>query len=319
MSNYDDLARGRTVVPLKSAPGVTSPTQLTKKYTPQSYFDSTLLENAILTQSGSIVSFEESQASGYGVGLHPSSQTPVTVEFRLGSGTSSGPLVLRPGQIVTPMGFGPDPKGGLGGGAFVGFRYGLPFGWLGGGIATLIVFHTPHAGVNWGAPSPEIVFHRVRVPILQPADLTSAGSNNNARNNWPGRFPWTKAYRGTGKVPQVGEGVIAIEPTRTVMTLRGVSALATAQPMRMILQGSNEGVDSAGAAVLTDPVFDDVTWRDWTDVGTSGNLANVEPSMIYTGPLARMVADDGGLALVDLSGSSALSGGYVDFVRYGRL
>jgi hypothetical protein len=38
---------------------------------------------------------------GYVIGLHPSSQTPIAIEFRMGEGqkSSDAPLILKPGQI----------------------------------------------------------------------------------------------------------------------------------------------------------------------------------------------------------------------------
>ena len=41
--------------------------------------------------------------------------------------------------------------------AFEGFDYGLPFGWLGGGAATLVVFKTRDADVYWPG-NPEIIY-----------------------------------------------------------------------------------------------------------------------------------------------------------------
>jgi hypothetical protein len=218
---------------------------------------------------------------------------------------------MKPGQIITPTGLPPSARQS---GGFIGFRFGLPFGWLGGGLAHLVVFRTPETIVEWNG-NPEVIFHRVRIPILQPAAVTAAGANNNARNNWPSRFPWTAAPG-----LQAGAGIIGIEPTRTLVTLRGFTTLASPADMRLVFQGTNEFArDSADAVVLTNPVYEDITWPQFDSFGTSGNLASQNPVLVLNGAIARLGADDGGLAAIETSGAALLSGGYIDVVRYGRL
>lgn len=281
----------------------------------QSYFDDTALERAILEQQPGkpIVASTEKleQVGGYGLGLHPNSETPICVEIRGGkAGGGTKPIILKPGQVVWPSGSG----------GFDGFSWGLPFGWLGGGLAQLVVFQSPEADVQWGAAG-EIVFQRVRIAITPVANITAA-TLNNARKNWPSRFPWTQALRGTGNVNQKGTPQLAIvEATRTLMTLRGKTSIgAGGAKMRMVFQGVNSiSFDSAGAVTLTGPVFSDFTWPQFTQLGTDGNLFSHVPVAEAPSLVNRLGADDGGLALVDATGAAALASCYVDFVRFGRL
>jgi hypothetical protein len=303
-------------------PGVDGPVQAFNKiFAFQSYFDSTLLQKAILTQSptDAIVQStqDEPQTSGYGLALSPASQTPVAVQFRVGSGQASNSLtqIMRPGDVIWPI--------GERGKAFSSFRWGLPFGWLGGGMATIYVLPTPDAALMWSANT-EVIFHRARYEIKQPSDLTAAGSYNNAPKNWPMRFPWTQALRGSSSINQIGRPALAIaNPSRILVALRNVTTAAAGSGprVRVIMQSTNEvGLDSTGAVVATNPIFDEIAFPEWSSVGTDGNLATQNPAVMYTGLLARVAADDGGVLFVDVSGTAAtLNGGYVDVVRYGFL
>lgn len=319
--SYDAVARGlgRT----RSIDTLSPVTQLNEEFTLQSYFDTTLLENALLTQpQGSLIvpsTLKESQLNGYAIGLHPSSQTPVAINFRTGAGSSSAPVVLRPGQIVTPMGE-PDDSGRQTN--FDGFQWGLPYGWLGGGVATLMVFHTPTAAGKWDGASPEIIFHRVRVPIITVAAVVTGLE---ARKNWPGRFPWVNAKLGANQILQDGKPVLTITPTKTLMVLTAAAnasvTLAADTPMRVLMQRTNEGVTSAGASQAIDVIAQDFTWPAWTPQGTTGILLSSQRQARFAPEghiLNRVFADDGGVALVDIS-FGALASAYVDFVRYGTL
>lgn len=324
---YEALARGnrglpRAGLPVASLPDIFSPaTQFPKLFTMQSYHSSTLFEAAILPQSatrGIVASTEDaSQESGYALGLHPSSQTPIAVQFFQGAGSASAVLTLKPGQVITPFGNPVESSSSQ----FTGFRYGLPMGWLGGGLATLVVFHTPEASVQW-SESAELIFHKVTVPILALANITAA-ANNNARRNWPLRFPWSQATQGSLGLGQASNPVLAVTPTKVAMVLRGVTTLANAAAVRAVFQATNDfGLNSAGAVVNTSPIFEDTIWDAFVSIGTSGNLSTQNPVKVYGDETvyARMAADDGGLALIDNSGASAFGAeGVIDFVRYGRL
>lgn len=291
-----------------SGPAIVIP----KLFAFQSYFDSTLLQKALISQPPNELivkaTEEEGQTGGYGVGLHPSSQTPVAIAL-IGAGGSSSVYILKPGQVFWPQG---SP--------FRGYRWGLPYGWLGGGMATLYVFQTREAEVRWFG-NPEIIFHRATFAVKQPTDLTSGGSFNNAPKNWPLRFPWTQALQGSNSVPQQGSAAIAVEPTRVEMVLRTAgAALANPADMRILFQATNDfGLDSTGAVVLTYPVFETVTWGSYANLGTSGNLATADELLERAQGIARLAADDGGVLMVDASGAAALSGLFVDVCRYGRL
>lgn len=290
--------------------------QISKNFAFQSYYDTTLLEKALQTQPPNqpIVpsTIQSQQVVGYGVGLHPSSQTPIAIQFTAGQGgSSSSVLILKPGQVIWPFGGAP----------FGGFKWGLPYGWLGGGMATLVVLLTPGAEVRWSG-NPEVIFHRARFAIKQPSDLTSGGSFNNAPKNWPMRFPWTQALQGTNSIPQQGNAQIAVvEPMKVVMALRtATAALAAASDMRILFQGTNDlGLDSADAVVLTNPLFETVTWPSYANSGTSGNLISPDPVIVSAQGIARLAADDGGVLMLDLTGTAGLTGLFVDVCRYGRL
>ena len=318
LSKFSELARGKTVaaqqtiLPDTDSPGVA----VTALFKPQSYFDDVLLERAILIQSknepivGSTRRREE--IGGYSFGLHPSSQTPVAIQPRVG-GQSSSPqaIILMPGQIYRPHG----RTDGKASGNFSAFDWGIPFGWLGGGVATLYVFPSSDADVAWPGNA-EIIFQRQRMQIVAPAALAALA---NARHNWPIRFPWTQAQRGPVPVSQQGAAIISIaEPTRVEMSLR-LGVLAAPAEMRMIIQASNDfDLDANGDPILTGPRFDTYTWGSYAANGGGGNLGLNFPVVQYDGPLVRLGADDGGVTLVDLSGG-ALTGAFVDLVRYGRL
>ncbi len=320
-ANYGKLATTPKVVEQVQTEDVLSPAiQISKLYTFQSFYDSTQLQNAILSAPPNVPIIkgteDESQARGYAVGLHPSSQTPIALRFKSGDRQgASTTYMLKPGQVLRPTG-----RPGARSTAFDGFLYGLPFGWLGGGLATIYIFSTPDADVLWHG-NPEILFHRMRVPIKQPGDLTAGGGFNNAPLNWPLRFPWSQALQGTAQVIQKGQAILAItEPTKTILTLRGASSLAVAAKMRIIYQATNDfGLDSTGAVILTNPIHEDVIWGTWSSLGTSGNLATQNEFMVLTGGLTRLAADDGGVVFLDASGAATLNLLFVDVARYGRL
>src|SRR5258708_494988 len=309
--------------------------QLSAKFLYQSFFDQTQLQNAMLQQANNqpiapqlaanqittTIAYQngpiDSQLKGYGVGLHPSSQSPVAVQF---VGASADVYVLKPGQIIRPTGKVSGRRT-----AFDGFRFGIPFGWLGGGMVTLVVFQTPDADTLWHG-NPEIVFHRMTVPIKQGTDLTAGGNFNNAPRNWPLRFPWSQALQGLSQVPQKGSAVISVNPTKVILVLRGTTgggfnALAQPAQLRILFHSSNDfALDSTGAVQNTlQPVFEDVVWNAFSSTGASGNLVNQNPGLVLTGLTSRLAADDGGVVFLDISPGALLNGLFVDVARYGTL
>jgi len=318
LASYQDFAatarsekspKSISLVPETNAPSQ----QISRLFAYQSYFSDTELERAILVQNPNepIVqsTLKEEQIPGYAIGLHPSSQTCIALQFKVGGqATSSMPHVMKPGQILRPHGLPPGVKSG----AFSGFQWGIPFGWLGGGLATIVVFQTADADVAWPG-NIEIPFHRQRMQIT-----SIAGAPANARKNWPLRFPWTRALRTTSDIQQQGLPAVSINPTRTLMSLR-LESIATATNMRIIAQETNDfDLDSAGAVIATPARFKDFVWPTYTDPGIAGNLGAAYPLEWMPNEIVRLAADDGGIALVDLDGG-VLTNAYVDIVRYGTV
>lgn len=324
LANFRHMAKGgesheetHARLPDTNKPGVSA----TTLFPFQSYFDDALLEQALLQQSknepivnsvkpalGAATPMVKTNVGGYAIGLHPSSQTPVAVLPLVGGQASSPqPVILKPGQIYRPHG-----RPGNKPGHFSAVNWGIPFGWLGGGVATLYIFSSPDADVAW-AGNPEIIFHRQRMQIVAPAALPA-----DAPKNWPLRFPWTQAVRGADNVDQKGQAIVGVEPTRVLMTLR-LGNLAAAARMRILTQESNDfGLNSSGGIIAAETIFQDYQWGSYTVNGGAGNLGTNFPVVEPSGPWYRLAADDGGVQLVDMSGG-ALTNAFVDVVRYGRL
>lgn len=298
--------KGQTSIGDVNAPAV----EITETFTFQSYFDSTLLETAILPQPQnepiipSTLS-DPAQISGYGIALHPSSEAPIACSFDTGAQQGrSMTYKLSPGQVLRPFGR-PD---GLGvPGSFSGFRFGLPFGWLGGGNVKIIILRTPDAHVYWNG-FPEIIFQRQRMEIIDPAAFPGT-----IPLNWPKRFPWVNAIGATG-LRQSGTGDLAVTPTRTSLSLR-VATLANPVDVRLAFMGTQDfGQLSDGSIDTSDGRFVDMTWGSYTQAGPA-----LYPTQVLTGESALFGADDGGLVMLDLSAGGDLVGEFVDVVRYGRL
>lgn len=302
--------RGRSIGGETEAPAF----QVSEVFNYQSYFDDTLLENALLPQPGGspIVpsTLKASTASGYAIGLHPSSQTPVAVVMQTGAQQgASQAFIMKPGDVIRPQG---SPNGQPG--SFGGFLWGLPFGWLGGGVATLVIMRTPDAEVFWTA-NPEIIFHRQRMQIYPIASAPAAGA---VPLNWPMRFPWPNARYGANTIAQGGKSFLGVSPTRTSFRLR-LNALAASADMRVGFVGSNEfGINNTTAipaATLTDVAFVDMTWGSYAALVAAPGA--YYPVQELTGPQARIACDLGGVVLIALG--AALDSQYVDVVRYGTL
>lgn len=314
-------ATGQTnVLPDTESPVVT----LSRLYPYQSYFDSALLEKAIVQQNPqdpiATLTKEDLQLPGYGIGLHPSSETPVAVQLRTGGkSATSSPLVLKPGMVYFPSG----TERGYG---FSGFTFGLPFGWLGGGMATLVIYQMPSSKSAYDTRS-EVIFHRTRLKIYQPADLVAppagAGQISQAPYNWPMRFPWTQAVRGASSISQRGQSTFSVvAPTKVMLALRGVSSLAANTNVRLIFQATDDFTrDPNNLVSLTNPLFQDVTFPLYASLGAGGNLATQNPVVLlnHDQPASRLAANDGGVVAVDASGAGTLAGCFLDVVRYGQL
>lgn len=303
--------------------------QLSKVFAMQSYHSTTLLEKAILVQNSNYgivntpntsavnVSIEDSpQVRGKGVGLHPDCQCPVAIRFASKDSRDSKAIILAPGQVVFPFG---------GEYAFDGFSWGLPFGWLGGGLATLLVVPDVNY-LLWGAAaSTEIVFHRVTIPI------NTAAAGGDARVNWPTRFPWPGATSGSVPTPQPGRPSLQVTATRVQMILNGATLPLAAQvSMRALMQGMDQWTDANDLPVVTKVAAEGYVWPQFAKPGGAGNLTNAMPSITAIAPdnlLAGVGANgttqtgtaQGGVAFLDDSGAAVLANAFVDCVRYGRL
>lgn len=326
-ANFRAAAAGQPIIkthgilPDTKSPGV----QLTNLFKYQSYYDSTLLEAAMLEQSLNepIVrsTLRRENVGGYSFGLHPSSQTLIAIQPILG-GQKESPqaVVLRPGQIYRPNGRPTDEPG-----FFSGFNWGLPFGWLGGGLATLYVFPSADADVAWPGNA-EILFHRQRMLVYGPSNAASIPGGvgtGRAPYNWPLRFPWPNAVRGATQLSQRGSPSVSIsDPTRIMMSLR-TPALANPVSMRIYFQSTNDlDLDSAGAPILTQVRFIDYVWGSYAApnaaLGVNApNFVTQFPVAELTGEICRLAADDGGILLWD--DSDTLTGLFVDIARYGKV
>jgi hypothetical protein len=262
----------------------------------QSYFEDTLLQKATQDQPANQLivpsTMKSFQGEGHSVGLSGFADTPVAIKFR--GQRDSAEYILKPGEVVRP-------------GHFVGFDYGLPFGWLGGGLAMLKIAHQQDVILDMGSARPEVIFHRTRLKIVADAVLGGLA----VLNNWPGRFPWTQMVRGANSIDQKGNSVLTVEPTQTLARLR--VALAAAKPVRFIFRGSHDfDQGPTGAVTTADASFTDVQFA--ATPGTS------QPFAITSLPaaLSRLACDEGGVTVTDL-GDAALTNQFIDVVRYGRI
>lgn len=311
---------GQTSISETSAPAY----EVTEKFLYQSYFDTTLGPQALLSQSpgdpivGSTLKTQ--QVTGYAVGLAPWSQAPIAISFFTGGQQGgSSPYRLAPGEVVRPHG-----KPGEKSGAFSGFQFGLPYGWLGGGSVTLIVMRTPDAQVCWNS-SPEIIFHRIRLPII---DATTIPTSTTVVPNWPLRFPWPYAVSGTNNLTQRGQPAMGVTPTKVALRLRDSDLSAGPANMRVLMYGTND-FDLDAAGLITTPAttactYQDLTWgTDFTIIGSVGvGTAQWQSQVFEACQLTRFACDEGGavICVYDPDGSTSdITGDYVDIIRYGRL
>jgi hypothetical protein len=286
--------------------------EVSAKFVYQSYFDNVLGPAALLRQSPNqqIVqsTLRKQDLSGYAVALHPASQTPIAITFKGGQQQGSSPTYrLKPGEYLRPFG----SPGGVPG-KFSSFEWGLPFGWLGGGNATLLVFRTSDAKAEWTDRS-EVIFHRIRLPVFAPANVPVAPAFN-----WPTRFPWPHAVSGVDALTQAGTPVLSVTPTRTLLLLR-LANLVSSATMRVYFVGAEELAEtSTGAIPLTEAAAYDVIWGVWSSIASANFPAQFQFQYLPV-EMYRLGANDGGIILVDGSGGLSLANQFVDVVRYGVL
>lgn len=275
----------------------------------QSFFDNTQLNQAILTQdpnSPTVNEISNVNVSGRTVGLHPDSQCPIAA--RLKSQTGQVVSVLTPGQVVN--GLIPD--------GFTSLDWGLPFGWLGGGLAKLVIADSDAPFVGWAQAKTEVLLQRQRMQIV--ADASPSTSPAASAANWAGRFPMKNGYRyNSGSpstpIPQSGQPEIAAEITRIVMRLR-VANLAAPTPMRILIRGLDEfDIGSDGVTITyTDLSVFDVQWPQQVAGMTSAPYPTIEIRDIP----AALRGDSCVVTLSDAK-NAALTNQFVDVLTYGRI
>lgn len=322
---------------LRGDPGATAPrasilpenntaaTQVTKTFSYQSYYDTALLEKAVLEQAPNNPIIQstlvQQQLSGYAIGNHPDSQTPVAVVFE-GNGRQSGSAIhiIPPGGIVRPTSSG---RGGED--AFQSFSWGLPFGWLGGGTATIVVFQTKDSWANW-IPRNQVLFHRFTALIYAPASIPAAASITTSwPRNWPMRFPSLLTRRGASAIPQGGAPQFAIrEPGQVVFRLH--TAVGSNSGIKAFFYHTTDFSDELAATPAPIPV-------ESVDIPVPGTTPTALPAgmveyMDFQGPsiLSRLGCDGklgSGATLTAgvlfASDDLNLQGQYIDVARYGYL
>lgn len=268
----------------------------------QSFFDNTQLVNALIAQdpANPIVLSTTAQVRGRVIGLHPESQCPVAL-IATGPGGSST-TTLTPGQIVRGL---TSPR-------FTSIDWGLPFGWLGGGLAKLVVADDEDAFLGWPQQLHEVLLQRFRLKIA--TDTSPSTTPNAWAASLPLRFPWKNGFRynASSMIPQNGGGEIAATPTRLVMRLR-VNNLAAPATMRMLFRGIDDfDLGSDGSTIsYTDLTGVDVDWP------VAAGTATPYPVKEIRDGLALCRGDS--MVLTLASADAALTNQYVDVLSYGQI
>lgn len=290
-----------------------NPSTLSEIFPYQSLLDSMQLQHALQIQNpneplgGLALKKQVPGARGRLVALHPRSETPVAVQLGSVEGSAwTDPIILVPGQRIRVK------RGG-----FQGLNWGLPFGWLGGGVAALLIADNEDSLIEWVDQSPEIIYHRLRLQIVADANPSTTPLSPDA--NWPIRFPWVNAARYNVLAPttflaQGGKPLLAPTSTKIVMRLR-VNNLASDMTMRMIWQGT----DPFDGGASGNPTFTDFSVHDVTWPNAGGYTSTPYPVIEVTAPAALAMGGDYSVLTLSNAGNAALTGQYVDILRYGRL
>ncbi len=201
-------------------------------------------------------------------------------------------------------------------GAFGGFTYGLPFGWLGGGVGRILVFKTPDSSTFIPTSGPrELLIHRITLAVNTLQTLP----------NWPARFPWKNAQSqifvnsSTGALSKASAAraqgnnpAIVTRPSRTVLTLQTadlpVSPNSGSVLIRISAAPPAGGNNIAAAAIVA---TDFVEFPQMP--GASGTMSAVQNS--DQGLINAMFGDDAILSLMD-NGDASLDNIQVNISRY---
>lgn len=254
------------------------------------------------------------QLSGYALALAPDSQCPVAVVFRAGGQPiNSNPVVIMPGQIIRPHGV-PRKYDAHEPASFSAFDFGLPFGWLGGGIGRVLVFRTEDSLLRYiPNGTTDRLFHTESFKILA-ADATTI------KPNWPKNFPWVSAKSqldSTGAVvtnvtAQGGPGTIAVRPSYVILELTcNAAGLANAANVDVYMHYTAPGQTTANAV----PVYDQITFPTCPNGSNSYLIVNSSSS---AGGILNAFAD--GYAFVNfVSGDATIQGYTINAYRYGLI
>lgn len=281
----------------------------------QSYLSTTLQEQAIMampiSQDRIIPStLNTEQTRGIGFALSPSSECPVAVLPNQDRGGSSGAaVVLKPGQVYYP------------GGEFVSFRWGLPYGWLGGGLAQLFVLCEKTADLYWTNDA-EVLFHRMTLPLQ-----ANTGNPATLAPNWPLRFPWPNCYDLNARL-QGDQPTIVVQPSKIRLRLRATTIASPNQLTLRMLMSQTQDYDFTSSPIGTAlptaaGAFIDTTWPSFAQSGFQvGGAVTVEwPEQTFTGGDLRLGGDSAIMTLIDVN--NTLAGGetsyFVDVLRYGKI
>lgn len=277
------------------------------------------------TNTGFVQStIKEKQSTGYAVGLAPWSEAPCAIQFLAsGKGGNSNSLVLRPGEVMTPHG-APDTLAADNKINFSGIRYGLPFGWLGGGQVTLYVFKTPGSIPDWSTDRREILFHRFQTVIRESSNTPP----NPNRVNWPTRFPWNAIYRGITGVPFVDQRntpVLCIEPTRVLLRLNCPEVgLVNPNPFRVVWWGSDDLAIPVSTATTPSPppavpsVVTSAYWQNAWPLDATFAGVGQKPLVAIPPDFLKLAANTYGMS-VECQVGNETANLTVDVLRYGRL